>query len=94
MDTLIEPKYRYNTRRLPPIPEWMNVKERVEWARCWRSLYLYHRWQLSEDCRYWISVRETVGAKEAFRHLGEQDVFSLESLSLQPDPCDCFADIL
>lgn len=77
MQVIIEPKCRFNTRRLPPVPDWIPQERRAFWRAAWRDLYQYWRWQVSEDGRFWLTCAETVGRKLTLEQLGPRGSFVL-----------------
>ena len=79
-EIIIEPKVRWNSRRLPPPPPGLEGRKLAEWARGWRSLHKWFRYQVSEDERYWLSVCEVIGRAATESLLGEREDFRIDSL--------------
>lgn len=84
-EVIIEPHFRWNTRRLPPLPPGLQGRKLAEWARGWRSLHKWFRYQMPEDDRYWFSVYEVIGLAATEALLGERDEFRIDSLGNWPD---------
>lgn len=68
---------KYNSRNLPPIPDFIPADKHALWRQCWRELYRYWRWQTSEDRRFWLACRHTVGREETEKQLGPDVDFTL-----------------
>jgi hypothetical protein len=70
---------KYNLRTSPPIPAFIPAEKHAIWRQCWREFYRYWRWQLSDDARFWMACRHTVGREETEKQLGPDDTFSLSA---------------
>ena len=73
-------KNRFNTKQIPPIPAFIPPEKHALFRQCWREFYSYWRWQLSEDRRFWLACRHTIGREEAEKQLGPDDDFILSRL--------------
>lgn len=78
MEAYFEPMFRFNSRRLPPAPPGLSEADAAKWARSWRSLYKWFRYQTPESDRYYYACQEAIGRAETLRRLGPEDDFDLD----------------
>ena len=68
---------QFNSRQLPPCPDWIPEARRKVWAGAWRELFRYWRVQADENKRFWMACLHAAGEVETEVRLGPVDEFSL-----------------